>query len=80
MSRFLHLWISFTCNLDESWDRIMNELTLAEILNCQFPDDPAFNAFVDTIPTTLWAKRDLSAVRMGWEAYRKHLLTTVSTD
>jgi len=33
--------------------------------------DPEFRAFVEQLPADLWAKKDLSAVRLGWEAYKK---------
>lgn len=32
--------------------------------------DPAFRDFVESLPDTHWAKYDLSAMRLGWEAYR----------
>ena len=31
-------------------------------------DNPAFNAWVASLPTTYWARYDLSAIRIGWEA------------
>lgn len=33
-------------------------------------NDSDFDEFVNSMPTTHWAKYDLSAVRLGWEAYK----------
>ena len=30
--------------------------------------DPDWQAFVDSLPDKYWAKYDLSALRLGWEA------------
>ena len=32
---------------------------------------PEFRAWVDSLPPTYWARYDLSAARIGWEAARK---------
>lgn len=32
--------------------------------------DKDFRAFVEQMPDTHWAKYDLSAVRLGWEAHK----------
>ena len=33
-------------------------------------EDPGFQAFVGRMPDSHWAKYDLSAVRLGWEAHK----------
>lgn len=33
-------------------------------------EDKDFRSFVEQMPDTHWAKYDLSAVRLGWEAYK----------
>jgi len=45
---------------------------LQALIQCDFLDseDEEFRAFVNNMPDTHWAKYDLSAVRLGWEAYK----------
>ena len=33
--------------------------------------DPEFEAFVKSLPQNHWARYDLSAVRLGWDAYKE---------
>lgn len=33
---------------------------------CLLQPDPAFTAFVESMPATYWARYDISAVRLGW--------------
>ena len=33
-------------------------------------DSPEFRKFIETLPDKLWAKHDLTAMRLGWELYR----------
>lgn len=47
--------------------------------------DHDFSAFVDSMPDKHWAKYDLSAVRLGWEAHKaqkktKTVTVSVSAD
>jgi hypothetical protein len=37
----------------------------------QSEDDKLFRAWVESLPDTHWAKYDLSACRLGWDAGRK---------
>ena len=50
----------------------MNQKTdiLQQLIECKFlgTPDPEFQAFVDRMPDKHWARYDLSAVRLGWEA------------
>lgn len=38
----------------------------------QYTQDPAFDAWRDSLPKTHWARFDLSACRLGWDAGRRH--------
>lgn len=40
--------------------------------------DPDFRAFVESMPDSYWAKYDLSACRIGWEAHK--IFTQKSTS
>lgn len=42
------------------------------LVRCDFlgDDDPGFRAFVESMPDKHWARYDLSAVRLGWEAHK----------
>ena len=46
---------------------------LHELLSAGFlgTSDPEFRAFVESMPDSHWAKYDLSAVRLGWEAHKR---------
>jgi hypothetical protein len=50
-----------------------NQSTIDEIAKCGFlgNSDPEFNQFVEQLPIKYLAKYDLSAVRLGWEAYKR---------
>lgn len=42
------------------------------LIKCEFLYEPdsEFSQFVQQLPAKHWSKYDLSAVRMGWEAYK----------
>lgn len=42
------------------------------LVKCGFlgTEDKEFRAFIEQMPDTHWAKYDLSAVRLGWEAHK----------
>lgn len=46
------------CNLTDNLDQLITK------------PDPAFKAFVASMPDKHWSKYDISAVRLGWEAYK----------
>ena len=37
----------------------------------EFDPDPEFDAYVASLDKKHWARYDLSAVRLGWEAYKE---------
>lgn len=39
--------------------------------------NPDFRAWVDSLPPTYWARYDLSAARIGWEAASNHIFENV---
>lgn len=42
-------------------------------------ENPKFRAWVESLPDKHWAKYDLSACRLGWEAGRKDALSRLDT-
>lgn len=48
------------------------EADIDRLIECGFlgDRDPYFRAYVEQMPDTHWAKYDLSAVRLGWEAHK----------
>lgn len=45
--------------------RLLNGENIDEVLKT---NNPEFRAWVDSLPAKHWAKYDLSACRLGWEA------------
>ena len=48
----------------------MNKELLDKLILSDHDPDPEFIKFRDSLPATTWARKDLSAVRMGWEAHK----------
>lgn len=44
------------------------------MLMAKHPVDLAFDAWVATLPAKHWARYDLSAARLGWDAQKTHVL------
>ncbi|HKI74988.1 MAG TPA: hypothetical protein VJ998_10105 [Pseudomonadales bacterium] len=62
------------------WRPIIDEQNRIDaLIKCGFlgTEDAEFHAFVEKMPDTHWARYDLSAVRLGWEAAKALLRPTI---
>lgn len=59
-----------TMNTEQS--RVAADCPNERLVRCDFlgTPDPEFRYFVESMPDKHWARYDLSAVRLGWEAYK----------
>ena len=79
-SNCLPKWEDFASNLERQCNALAARFTrldapkysgapmLDSVLEIPCPE---FRAWVETLPATYWARYDLSAARIGWEAGRK---------
>ncbi len=61
----------------EEWDKIPD---ISELQAALENTDPQFRGFVESVPDKHWSKYDLSAMRIGWEAYKAMLAARPKED